>query len=109
MFALVILLVVLVIVLFAVFVLRIVNAYREKARRAGYGSLREYLDAVPCSDEEKRDAVDLALKGLILCIIGLLLPPLLLLGAFPLYYGARKIALSSMGLGLLDDSEPTRR
>ena len=55
--------------------------------------------------EEKQDAVDLALKGLVVCVLGLLFPPLLLVGVFPLFFGIRKLAYSSMGLGLLDDSD----
>jgi hypothetical protein len=31
-------------------------------------------------------------------------PPLLLVGLFPLFYGVRKIIYASMGLGLLDDA-----
>ena len=88
--------------------LRVLKAYQERARQAGYASLGEYLRAAPRSDAEKRDAVDLALKGLVICLFGLLLPPLLLIGAFPLYYGTRKIAYASMGLGLLDDAESPR-
>jgi hypothetical protein len=86
----------------------IARAYRRTARQAGYGTIGAYLRAVPRTDEEKRDAVDLALKGLLTCLVGLLLPPLLLIGAFPLYYGARKVLHASMGLGLVDDAEPPR-
>ena len=85
-------------------VVKISNSYRLKASRAGYGSLGEYLKGTPRSDEEKRDAVDLALKGLVLCLIGLVFPPLLLFGILPLFYGARKIAYSAMGFGLFDDA-----
>ncbi len=85
-----------------VFVSRI---YRRQARRAGYASLGAYLRATPRSDEEKRDAVDLALKGLVVCLLGLLFPPLLLIGIFPHFYGARKLANASMGLGLVDDAD----
>ena len=54
------------------------RTYRRKAHRAGYESLGEYLRAAPRSDEEKRDAVNLALKGLIICRLGLVFPPFLL-------------------------------
>jgi hypothetical protein len=84
------------------------RAWRRTARQAGYGTIGAYLRAVPRTDEEKRDAVDLALKGLLTCLAGLMLPPLLLIGAFPLYYGARKVLHASMGLGLVDDAEPPR-
>jgi hypothetical protein len=96
------------IVTITVGIVAIGRAWRRKARRAGYGTIGEYLRAVPRTDEEKRDAVDLALKGLLTCLVGLLLPPLLLIGAFPLYYGARKVLHASMGLGLVDDAEPPR-
>ena len=81
-------------------------SYRGAARRAGYDSVGAYLRAVPQSDTEKRDAVDLALKGFVVCLLGLLFPPLLIIGLFPLFHGARKIAYASMGLGLIDDADP---
>jgi hypothetical protein len=82
----------------------------RKAREAGYPSMWAYLRAAPQTDEEKRDAADLALKGLVICLLGLLFPPLLLIGLFPFFYGARKVVYASMGLGLLDDgdSQPQR-
>ena len=64
-----------------------------------------YLRAAPQSDAEKRDAVDLALKGLVICILGLVFPPFFLFGLFPLFYGTRKLAWASMGLGLVDDAD----
>ena len=83
-----------------------VNSLRRTAARAGYGSIGEYLRAVPRSDEERQHAVDLALKGLVCCFAGLLVPPLILVGIFPLYYGMRKVVYASMGLGLVDDADP---
>lgn len=77
---------------------------RRQSQRFGYASTHDYLRAAPRSDEEKRDAVDLAVKGLVICFVGLIFPPIILVGAFPLFYGARKMAYSSMGLGLVDDS-----
>ena len=47
----------------------------------------------------------MALKGLVISALGLLFPPFLLIGLFPLFYGARKLAYASMGLGLVDDAE----
>ena len=79
------------------------RALQNQTRRSGYASVGEYLRAAPRSDEEKRYAIDMALKGLVICFVGLLLPPLILFGVFPLFYGARKIAYASMGLGLIDD------
>jgi hypothetical protein len=78
---------------------------QRKARQAGYATLGAYLRAAPRSDAEKRDAVDLALKGLITCLLGLILPPFLLIGLIPFFYGARKVVYASMGLGLVDDGD----
>ena len=75
----------------------------RKARRAGYASLSAYLAATPKTDAEKRAAADLALKGVVICFLGLLFPPLILVGLVPLYFGARKVIHVSMGLGLVDD------
>lgn len=77
----------------------------RKAREAGYPSLTVYLRAAPQTDREKRDAADLALKGVVLCLLGLLFPPLLLFGLIPFFYGARKVLYASMGLGLADDPD----
>jgi hypothetical protein len=78
---------------------------RRRARRFGYASTRAYLRAAPASDAEKRDAVDLALKGLACCVLGLLFPPFVLVGLVPLFYGGRKVVYASMGLGLIDDAD----
>ena len=75
----------------------------RKARQAGYASLWAYLAATPKTDAEKRAAADLALKGVVICFLGLFFPPLILVGLVPLYYGARKVIHVSMGLGLVDD------
>jgi hypothetical protein len=96
------------IVTITVGIVAIGRAYRRKVRQAGYSTIGAYLRAVPRTDEEKRDAIDLALQGLLTCLVGLLLPPLLLIGALPLYYGSRKVLHASMGLGLVDDDEPPR-
>ncbi len=79
--------------------------FRRQVRRLGYPSPGAYLRAAPRSDEEKRDAVNLALKGLVICLLGLVFPPFLLIGVFPFFYGARKVAWASMGLGLVDDAD----
>ena len=80
----------------------------KRAKRFGYPSTREYLRAAPRTDEEKRDAVDMALKGLALCVLGLVFPPFVLAGLVPLFYGGRKMAYASMGLGLVDDGHSRR-
>lgn len=76
---------------------------RRKAREFGYPSRGAFLRAAPATDEEKRHATDLMLKGVVICLFAWLFPPALLVGAFPLFYGARKVCYASMGLGLLDD------
>ena len=81
----------------------LVMTENRKARRAGYASFSAYLAATPKTDAEKRAAADLALKGVVLCFLGLLFPPLILVGLVPLYFGARKVIHVSMGLGLVDD------
>jgi hypothetical protein len=81
----------------------------RKARSFGYPSTRAFLRAAPATDEEKRHATDLMLKGVIICLLGLLFPPALLVGAVPLFYGGRKVCYASMGLGLIDDSADVPR
>jgi hypothetical protein len=80
---------------------------RRRAKRFGYDSMSAYLRAVPRTDEERRDAADLALKGVVLCILGVIFAPLVLIGLMPLFYGGRKLAYASLGLGLVDDSDPS--
>lgn len=81
----------------------------RKAREGGYPSLAAYLRAAPQTDQEKRDAADLALKGLVICLLGVLFPPVLLFGLIPFFYGARKVVFASMGLGLADDADQNGR
>ena len=38
-------------------------------------------------------------------MLGLLFPPLVLVGLMPLFYGGRKLVYASMGLGLVDDGD----
>lgn len=82
--------------------------FRRLATRAGYATIGEYLRTPPRSDQERQDAVDMALKGLVICLLGAIFPPAVLLGIFPLFYGGRKLAYAWMGLGLVDDAEPPR-
>ena len=53
--------------------------------------------------------MDLALQGAVICLLGVIFPPLLLVGLFPCFYGTRKVVYASMGLGMLDDADPTHR
>ena len=75
----------------------------RRARQFGYASRGDYLRAVPKSDGERRDAADLALKGLVICLLGLFFAPIALAGVVPLFYGGRKVIYASLGLGLVDD------
>ncbi len=81
------------------------RSLRRRARRLGYGSTRAYLRAAPRSDAERRDAADLALKGGVCCVLGILIPTMVLAGLVPLFYGGRKLTFASLGLGLVDDSD----
>jgi hypothetical protein len=72
--------------------------WRNSVRRRGYPGLRAYLRELPQSEEEKLDAVELTLKGVAICAVGLLFPPLILIGLVPLYYGARKLASVTLGI-----------
>jgi hypothetical protein len=81
------------------------RSLRRQTERFGYRSIGEYLEAAPRTDAEKREAVNMTLKGVVICLLGLFFPPLILAGLFPLFYGARKMAWASMGLGLVDDVE----
>lgn len=87
-----------------VFVFKAVQGYRRQAKALGYATFAEYLRAVPGTDVEKRHAVDMVMQGLVLCVLGLAIPPFLLIGIFPLYFGGRKVSYSMMGLGLIDDA-----
>jgi hypothetical protein len=81
-------------------------SFGRRAKRLGYQSTRAYLRAIPRSDQERRDAADVAVGGLALCMLGLLIAPIVLVGIVPLFYGARKLAYASLGLGLVDDAGP---
>ena len=65
----------------------------KRARTVGYDSVREYLYAIPASDEQRFDAVELALKGLVITFLGVLFAPLMFIGLIPTYYGFRKVIL----------------
>jgi hypothetical protein len=81
-----------------------------RAKRFGYRSTAEFLRAAPRSDPEKRDAVDLTLKGLVLFLLASFFMPVV--GPFvsfttlvPIFYGGRKMIYAWMGLGLVDDAD----
>jgi hypothetical protein len=78
---------------------------QRKAERAGYRGISEYMRAAPRTDAEKKDAVNMAMKGVALCLLGIVFAPFALLGVVPLYYGGRKITLSLLGLDLPADAD----
>ena len=85
----------------AAIVIFVVRRLRKNAVAAGYPGVGAYLRAVPRNDEEKRQAVDMALKGVIVCALGLFFPPMILVGVVPFYYGSRKLILVWLGLDIL--------
>jgi hypothetical protein len=48
------------------------------------------------------------MRGLVCCVLGLMLPPFVLVGLVPLFYGGRKLVYASMGLGLVDDADQSK-
>ena len=72
---------------------------RRRTKRFGCASAGDYLRATPRSDAEKRDAADLALRGLVLCVLGLLFRPLILSGLVPLFYGGAQARLCLNAVG----------
>lgn len=78
---------------------------RRRAQTFGYSSTRAYLRAAPRSDAEKRDAADLALRGVVLFALAILFSPFVLAALVPLFYGGRKIVFALLGLGLVDDPD----
>ena len=74
------------------------TALRKLAATFGYPGVMPYLRAVPRDQAEKQAAVDLVMKGVVLCLLGVVFPLLVLIGAFPLYYGVRKLLLIGFGM-----------
>ena len=83
--------------------------WRRSVRRRGYPGLRAYLRELPMTEEEKLDAAELTLKGVAVCILGLLFPPLVLIGLVPLYYGGRKVAAVALGITPAEGNSPNER
>jgi hypothetical protein len=86
-----------------------VIGFARRTKRLGYPSVRAYLRAIPRTDEEKHDAVNLAMKGLVVALLGVIFAPIVLIGLVPLFYGGRKVAYASLGLGLVDDADQSGR
>lgn len=83
--------------------------FRKRTKRLGYPSIGAYLRAVPRTNSELHDGADLAMKGLVFCFLGVIFPPLVLIGLVPLFYGGRKVVCASLGLGLVDDATESPR
>jgi hypothetical protein len=74
----------------------------RKARGFDFETVRSYLSAVPQTEAQMLDATDLALKGLVMTVLGILFAPLMFVGLLPLYYGFRKLILVQMNVALTD-------
>ena len=72
---------------------------RKRAAQFGYPGVMSYLRAIPRDDAEKQAAVDLVMKGIVLCVLGIVFPLLVLIGTFPMYYGVWKLLLIGFGIG----------
>lgn len=79
------------------------KTYQRRAKAKGHADLITWLKAIPVTDQDKQDAVDLSLKGGVACLLGLVFPPLLVIGVIPLFYGLRKLIYAALGLGLISD------
>ena len=99
----------LLVVLPLVFFLLPILIWRGRIRRQGYPSLRAYLREMPRTDEEKLDAVELTLKGSMLCLLDMLFPPIIIIGLVPLYFGLRKLAAVRLGIKSLEEDQATEK
>ena len=97
----------LLVVLPFVFFLLPLLIWRGRIRRQGYPGLQAYLRELPRTDEERLDAVEMTLKGAMLCLLGLLFPPILIIGVVPLYFGLRKLAAMRLGIKSLEKNQAT--
>ncbi|MEX2092001.1 MAG: hypothetical protein WD971_04955 [Pirellulales bacterium] len=79
--------------------LTIKRRFQARASKFGYSGILVYFRADPRGDAEKRDAIDLSMQGVVLCLLGILFFPLMLIGVFPLYYGMRKLILVALSIG----------
>ncbi len=77
--------------------------WRRRVMRAGYGGAFAYLRALPKTDIQKRNALDLLMRGVVLILIGVVIWPLLAVGLFSFYYGLRKMCMLKMGLEDVDE------
>jgi len=91
-----------IVVLLGLFLLPILF-WRGRLRKRGYPGIEAYLRELPQTDQEKFDAVELTLKGAVFCLLGLLFPPMILIGVVALYYGGRKLAAMKLGITGAED------
>ena len=80
-------------------VILLIRRLRRRAGGMGYSGILTYLRATPKSDDEKRDAVNMFVLGLLLCGLGIFFHPLAIVGVIYLYYGGRKIGYVLLGVG----------
>jgi hypothetical protein len=73
--------------------------WRQRVRRRGYPGLKSYLRETPRTDGQKLEAVEMTLKGIVICLLGVFFPLAVLIGLVPLYYGARKVSMFMLGGG----------
>jgi hypothetical protein len=92
------------VIFFLIPAITVVIWMRTVRKKLGYTSFREYYRAIPVTEAQQRDAVNLTLDGIVFCLLGTVFPPLMIVGIFPLYCGARKVLYASLGLGLVDDA-----
>lgn len=98
----------LILLLAAIVFIVLLIRWRRRAKRAGHAGIHAYLRSAPRTDAEKRDAVDLAMRGSVICLLAAIVPPLLVVGVIPLYYGARKLFLVWMGLEIIEEGDAAR-
>ena len=76
----------------------LLHIWRRRVQRRGYPGLKSYLRETPRTDAQKLEAVELMLKGIVICLLGVVFPLALLIGLVPLYYGARKVSTFLLGI-----------
>ncbi len=99
----------LLVVLPLVFFVLPILIWRGRIRRRGYPGLGVYLRELPGTDAERLEAVELSLQGAMLCLLGLLFPPILIIGLVPLYFGLRKLAAVRLGIKSLGEDQAAER
>ena len=78
--------------------LRVISRLRAAAAEFGYDGVRTYLRAIPGTNAERGDAIELTMRGGLICLVGAIFPLIVLVGMFPLYYGVRKLLYANFVL-----------